>query len=162
MPFRLQPPLRRWPLPWARWLGVSRRLMLLWPSLWLMRRAHPRRLQRCPIRQLPGGRDGLPLAAAMVPPPAAVGLLPSSTSAPDAQTAFLDKITRRTSSLLPGPSVSRHRGMSVPPRVCPRRSRRLAGVEAEVIPADLEGRPRKKAMRSLNIIDEHEGLTQQT
>ena len=109
----------------------------------------------------PAAATGLPPTATMVPPPAAVGLLPSSTAAPDAQTAFLDKITRRTSSLLPGPSVSRHRGMSVPPRVCAHRSHRLVGVEAEVIPADLGGRPRKKAMRSLNIIDEHGSLTQQ-
>jgi len=40
-------------------------------------------------------------------------------------------------------------------------NRQVAGVEAEVIPADLGGRPRKKAMRSLNIIDEHGSLTQQ-
>jgi hypothetical protein len=30
-----------------------------------------------------------------------------------------------------------------------------------VIPADIRGRPRKKALRSLGIIDEHEGLSQQ-
>lgn len=75
--------------------------------------------------------------------------------------AFFNKITLQTAGLLPAPQFSKRGSKSSLPNNCIRRSRRLAGVEAEVVPGDLGGRAKKKAMRSLDIIDEHEGITQQ-
>jgi len=112
-----------------------------------------------------------PPAAATVPPPAAagepscsaanVGVLQVPPTPPDARAVFFDKIVQRTTGLLPVPAVSKHGSKSLPPRVCLRRSRRLAGAEADVVPTDMGGRVQKKAMRSLGIINEHEGINQQ-
>jgi hypothetical protein len=45
--------------------------------------------------------------------------------------------------------------------VTPRRSRRLAGADVEFQLDDLSRRSKKKAMRSLNILGENEGIDQQ-
>lgn len=47
------------------------------------------------------------------------------------------------------------------PGQTPRRSRRLAGVQAEFQMDELEKRSKKKAMHTLHIIDEQEGIDQQ-
>ncbi|CAD6257196.1 unnamed protein product [Miscanthus lutarioriparius] len=87
--------------------------------------------------------------------------MPVPPTPPDARAVFFDKIVQRTTGLLPVPAVSKHGSKSLPPRVCLRRSRRLAGAEADVVPTDMGGRVQKKAMRSLGIINEHEGINQQ-
>ena len=46
-------------------------------------------------------------------------------------------------------------------RATPRRSRRLTGATAEFLPDDLSKRTKKKAMRSLDILSENEGIDQQ-
>lgn len=105
------------------------------------------------------------------PPPAAAGepsltaegvdVIQEAPAPPESRAVFINKITLRTTSLLPVPSASKRGSKSLPPKNCPRRSRRLAGAEAAVVPEDLGGRTKKKAMRSLGIIDELKGITHQ-
>lgn len=47
------------------------------------------------------------------------------------------------------------------PEQTPRRSRRLAGAQEEFKPDDPEWRSKKKPMRSLEIIGEHDGIDHQ-
>ena len=91
----------------------------------------------------------VPLAT---PPPAGISL-PS-----EAQAAFFNSLARRKDSLLPMPAINKRRYKS---GVTPRRSRRLAGGDVEFPLNDMNTRTRKKAMRSLDIISENEGISQQ-
>jgi hypothetical protein len=92
---------------------------------------------------------------------AAIGPSQAAPAPHEARSVFFNKIIQCTSSLLPVAAVNRRGGKSRPPNVCLRRSRRLAGVTAEVVSEDLGGRTKKKAMKSLDIIGDQEGLNQQ-
>ena len=85
----------------------------------------------------------------------------SPSSLVDAQAAFLDKVARRAGGLLPAPSINKRRGKILPSSATPRRSRRLAGAKIEFGLNDMERRTKKKAMRTLELIEEHEGIDQQ-
>jgi len=115
----------------------------------------------------------LPPAAAGEPSPSAVGVgviqeapapppASSSTVVPAAsRAAFINKLARRAGGLLPVPAINKRRGKTVPIGDTPRRSRRLAGAKSEFGLNDLERRSKKKAMRTLELIEEHEGIDQQ-
>jgi len=85
----------------------------------------------------------------------------SPSSLVDAQAAFLDKVARRAGGLLPAPAINKCRGKTLPSGATPRRSRRLAGAKIEFGVNDLERRTKKKATRTLDLIEEHEGIDQQ-
>jgi len=85
-------------------------------------------------------------------PPPAGSALPS-----EARAAFFNSLARRTDALLPMPIINKRRYKS---GATPRRSRRLAGADVEFPLNDLNRRT-KKAMRSLDIISENEGIDQQ-
>ncbi|KAF0936116.1 hypothetical protein E2562_038782 [Oryza meyeriana var. granulata] len=70
---------------------------------------------------------------------------------------FINRIGRRTSGLLPAPSIGKRQVKTLP-----RRSQRLAGADVEFQPGnDISRRSKKCAMSSLGIIDEHDGIDQQ-
>lgn len=59
-------------------------------------------------------------------------------------------------------AINKHRDKTLPPGDTPRRSRRLAGAKTEFGLNDLEERrTKKRALRTLEIIEEHEGTDQQ-
>ena len=92
---------------------------------------------------------------APAPPPASSIVVPAASRA-----AFINKLARRAGGLLPVPAINKRRGKTVPIGDTPRRSRRLAGAKSEFGLNDLERRS-KKAMRTLELIEEHEGIDQQ-
>ena len=85
------------------------------------------------------------------------GSLPSS----EARAAFLNCLARCTDALLPMPVINKRRYKSQLSGATPRRSRWLAGAAMEFPLNDLGGRTKKKAMRSLGILDENKGIDQQ-
>ena len=91
----------------------------------------------------------VPLAT---PPPA------GSALRSEARAAFFNSLARRTDALLPMLIINKRRYKS---GVTPRRSRRLAGADVEFPLNDLSRRTKKKAMQSLDIIGENEGIEQQ-
>uniref|UniRef100_A0A0A9H0N5 Uncharacterized protein n=1 Tax=Arundo donax TaxID=35708 RepID=A0A0A9H0N5_ARUDO len=100
---------------------------------------------------------------------AAVGMAVPSETPPmavvtprtSARDAFIAKLVRHTANLLPVPTINKRRVKTMPPRQTPRRSRRLTGAQVEFKPDDLERRSKKQAMRSLQIIEEQDGIDQQ-
>ena len=110
-----------------------------------------------------GGPSALPLATGMdgvvgsPVTPAAVRAAPMLS----AQADFINKLARRAVGLLPIPRTNKRKGRSRLPGEASRQSRRLAGKKVEFGPEDLERRMKKKAMQSLDILDEHEGIDQQ-
>jgi hypothetical protein len=80
---------------------------------------------------------------------------------PDARAAFIDKLARRAGGLLPVPTINKRRGKTLPLGDTPRRSRRLAGAKTEFGLNDLEKRTKKRTMRTLELMEEHEGIDQQ-
>lgn len=82
------------------------------------------------------------------------------SSPPATRSAFFDKITTKTASVLPTPSFPRSKLQARTPSAPPWRSRRLAGVGVEfsVNPEPEAGRYRKRVMRTLEVIQEQEGI----
>ena len=77
-----------------------------------------------------------------------------------AQKAFIDKLSKNTEGLIPQPpAVPKRRSRAPPPTSVPRRSRRTAGLEAE-LPGILDAGSRKTVMRSLGIELEREHVNQ--
>ena len=96
--------------------------------------------------------------------PAGMGCSSSVLSPPslsDVRAAFINKVARHASGLLPAPAINKRRGKTLPSGATPRRSRRLAGAKTEFGLHDLERRTKKKAMGTLELIEEHEGIDQQ-
>ena len=89
--------------------------------------------------------------------PPRAGSLPSS----ETRAAFLNGLARCTDALLPMPVINKRRYKSQLSGATPRRSRWLAGAAMEFPLNDLGGRTKKKAMRSLGILDENKGIDQQ-
>lgn len=90
---------------------------------------------------------------------AAVAPLPTSLP-PATRAAFFDKITTKTASVLPTPIFPRSKLQGRTPSAPPRRSRRLAGIDAEfsVKPEPEAGRYKRRVMRTLEVIQEQEGI----
>jgi len=97
---------------------------------------------------------GIAQEAPFPPPP------PSSVDPVASRTTFINKLARRAGGLLPVPTINKRRSKTLHPGYTSRRSRRLAGAKTEFGLNDLEGRTKKKAMRSLKLIEEHEGIDQ--
>jgi hypothetical protein len=76
---------------------------------------------------------------------------------------FFNGISKYSSGILPVPRVDPHVDPppSPPAAPMPRRSRRVAGVGVEFNLLDLGGRTTRKVMRSLHIISENEGISQE-
>jgi len=85
----------------------------------------------------------------------------SPPSLSDVRAAFINKVAWRAGGLLPAPAFNMRRGKTLSSGVTPRHSRRLAGAKTEFRLNDLERRMKKKAMRTLELIKEHEGIDQQ-
>jgi hypothetical protein len=90
------------------------------------------------------------------PPPAS-----SSVNLAASRAIFINKLAQRAGGVLPVPAINKRRHKTLPPGDTPRRSRRIAGVETEFGLNDLERRTKKRAMRTLELIEEHEGIDQQ-
>lgn len=88
-------------------------------------------------------------------------LAPSLVDTAASRAAFINKLAWRAGGLLPVPAINKRRGKTLPPGDTPRRSRRLAGAKTEFGLNDLERRTKKKAMRTLELIEEHDGIDQQ-
>jgi hypothetical protein len=80
---------------------------------------------------------------------------------PPSREAFITRIARQTVSILAVPSTVKRCTKANLAGQTPRRSCRLAGIQAEFNMSELERRSRKKAMRALGIITEQEGVTEQ-
>jgi hypothetical protein len=76
---------------------------------------------------------------------------------------FLNRVAIRPAALLPNPCIKVHKKTSSPlsSLAVPRRSRRVAGVGVEFIMQDLGRRSMKKALATLHIISETEGINQE-
>jgi hypothetical protein len=76
---------------------------------------------------------------------------------------FVNGICRRPSSILPVPENITQRQQSPPSTFvsAPRRSHRVAGIGVEFQMQDLGSRSTKKVMRTLQIITEYEGISQE-
>jgi hypothetical protein len=114
--------------------------------------------------------DSAPLAAGVAAPTSTCAgmavpsvTLPVADPAPLPMTreAFISNLARHTMSLLPTPGNSIQRKKAVQPGQTPRRSRRLAGIQAEFKMDELDRRSKKKAMRTLRIIGEQDDIDQQ-
>lgn len=77
------------------------------------------------------------------------------------RSSFMEKISKKTSRILPTPRTNRARQRGRTPRAPPRRSRRIAGVEPEEVGAATATRNKKKVMRALDILEESEGISQE-
>jgi hypothetical protein len=88
--------------------------------------------------------------------PSSVVLVAEPAAPPDARAAFIDKLARRAV-----PTINKRRGKTLPLGDTPRRSRRLAGAKTEFGLNDLEKRTKKRTMRTLELMEEHEGIDQQ-
>jgi hypothetical protein len=80
---------------------------------------------------------------------------------PPSREAFIARIAGQTVSILVVPSIVKRCTKANSAGPTPRRSRRLAGVQAEFNMSELERRSRKKAMRALGIITERDGVSEQ-
>ena len=78
-----------------------------------------------------------------------------------AQQEYINKLARRAVGLLPVPRSNKRKSKSRPPGEASRQSRRLAGKKVEFGPDDLGRRMKKKAMQTLDILGEQEGIDQQ-
>jgi hypothetical protein len=76
---------------------------------------------------------------------------------------FFNGITKQSSGILPVPQTDLHVDPPPSPPTAPmlRRSHRVAGVGVEFNLHDLGGRTTRKVMRSLHIITENEGISQE-
>jgi hypothetical protein len=76
---------------------------------------------------------------------------------------FVNNICRRPLGILPVPDniTQRHQPPPSPFVSAPRRSRRVAGIGVEFQMQDLGGRSTKRAMRTLQIITESKGISQE-
>lgn len=76
---------------------------------------------------------------------------------------FLNRVAIRPAALLPNPCINVYKKASSPlsSLAVPRRSRRVAGVGVEFNMQDLGRRSMKKAMATLHIISETEGISQE-
>jgi hypothetical protein len=79
--------------------------------------------------------------------------------APSKREEFITKITAYTAPLLPV-KIQHRKTKALPQGQTPWRSRRIAEAEVEFRLGDLERRSKKKAMRSLQIIGEQDGIDQ--
>lgn len=106
----------------------------------------------------PPASSPVPAAATVVAPPpvSAPPVVPAAS-----RVAFINMLARSAGCLLPVPAINKRRCKTVPPGDTPRRSRRLAGAKTEFGLNDLDRRTKKKAMRTLELIEEHEAIDQQ-
>ena len=73
----------------------------------------------------------------------------------------MEKLTKKTTKILPTPRANRLRSWVCAPVTPPRRSRRIAGYEPET-PCGASLRAKEKVMRALNLIGESGGIDQQS
>lgn len=83
------------------------------------------------------------------------------SSPPPTWEAFLAQITKQAIALLSGTNVNSHRQRKQSAGPTPRCSRPIVGAPVEFKVGDLEQRSKKKVMRNLEIIGEHEGVDHQ-
>ena len=69
----------------------------------------------------------------------------------------MEKLTKKTTKILPTPRANRLRSWVCAPVAPPRRSRRIAGYEPET-PGGASLRAKKKVMRALDLIGESGGM----
>lgn len=97
----------------------------------------------------------------------AAGVVVPSETPPVAATTsttredFIARLAQHTASIMSAPATIKRSAKQVPPSSTPRRSRRLAGAQVEFQMDELDRRSKKKAMRTLQIINEQEGIDQQ-
>lgn len=84
-----------------------------------------------------------------------------AASSLESREAFINRVKQHTTSLLPVPIDAKRRSRVLTPGTTPRRSRRLAGAGIEFQAVDWKGRSQKKAMKTLQIIGENDGIDQQ-
>uniref|UniRef100_K3ZDB9 DUF4283 domain-containing protein n=1 Tax=Setaria italica TaxID=4555 RepID=K3ZDB9_SETIT len=99
-----------------------------------------------------------PLAERTQQPASPVRHTPPS---PGRSTSFMARLTKRTTGILPTPCTDRIRTPARTPAAPPHRSRRIAGMEPELVGNSASSRNKKKVMRALDIIGETEGIDQQ-
>jgi hypothetical protein len=75
--------------------------------------------------------------------------------------AFISKLAQHTASIMATPTSFKRSTKTVQEGQKQRRSRRIAGNQAEFSLNELDRRSKKKAMRTLNVISDHEGVSQQ-
>jgi hypothetical protein len=75
--------------------------------------------------------------------------------------SFLSEMVHQVSALLSVPSFREQKVSAHPPGSTPQRSRRLAGAGVEFQMGEITRRSTKRAMRSLSIIGETDGIDQQ-
>lgn len=73
---------------------------------------------------------------------------------------FVNKLMKKTCKILPTPCSSKRRIRAAPPDAPPRRNRRLAGVRADVSVEPNPTRIKKRVMRALDFVGEHERIDQ--
>lgn len=96
-----------------------------------------------------------------VAPSAIPSVIENPPPLPNAWTAFIDKLAQHVAGLLLVSAINKHRGRTLPTGDIPQRSQHLAGVKTEFGLNDLERRTKKKAIRSLELIEENESIDQQ-
>jgi hypothetical protein len=74
---------------------------------------------------------------------------------------FLSKVVKQVVALLLAPTNSNKGARTLQPGSTPRHSRRVAGAGVEFLMGDMSRRSKKRVMRSLKIIGENEGVSQQ-
>jgi hypothetical protein len=85
----------------------------------------------------------------------------TTTTPSNKRSCFMAAITKKTSRIFPTPRAIRARQRGRTTGAPPRRSRRIAGVEPEVVNATSSTRNKKKVMRALDIPGETEGISQE-